>query len=136
LRETTALEAYRFLWGRSFHDPVSVRIEGSKGGAKVIAVELIEAHSAEPGTIRRRRERALSSGAWSQVQEAIRAANFWETPTQDDYRELDGATWILEGYRGGVYHVVKRWGPSGPFRTACEAVLRASGFSFPADEVY
>jgi len=136
LRETRAFEAYRFYWGRSFHDPVSVRIEASNGSAKVIAAELNEAHSADPGAIRRRKERALSSGAWSQVQEAIRAAGFWETPTKDGPGGLDGATWILEGYRGGVYHVVKRWSPSGPFRAACEAFLRASGFSFPADEIY
>jgi hypothetical protein len=138
LRQKPEIEAYRFLWLRSFHHPVSVRIEASRGTSTVVAVELNGLGGYDPGTINRRTERVLSPQEWSSLQNAIRAAGFWDAPTDEPAEEpdVDGAEWILEGYRAGVYHAVNRSSPSGPFRAACEAFLQAARFSFPTDEVY
>jgi hypothetical protein len=38
-------------------------------------------------------------------------AHFWEMPAESQHRGLDGAEWILEGVRGGKYHIVVRWCP-------------------------
>ena len=47
---------------------------------------------------------------------------------------LDGADWVVEGRRAGLYHAVIRWEPKpGPFRDACEELIKASGVSFPAE---
>src|ERR1051326_90411 len=38
-------------------------------------------------------------------------ARFWEIPTESQNRGLDGAEWIMEGVRGGTYHIAVRWCP-------------------------
>ncbi len=139
LAHLPADETYRFLWLRSFHHPVSVRIDASGGRSTLVAVELNGAGDREPGTIERRTERTLSLPEWSSLTAAVRAASFWETPTNDPARDNgeDGAEWIVEGQVAGIYHVVSRLSPEqGPFRAVGEAFLRAAGLSFPADEVY
>ena len=59
----------------------------------------------------------------------LAAADFWNMPgdPSDDERGLDGADWVIEGRRNGVYHSVIRWEPRpGPFRTACEDFIALS----------
>ena len=138
LARSPADEAYRFLWLRSFHHPVSVRIEASSGTSALIAVELDGADGHEAGTAEVRAERSLSEQEWTTLMAAIGPATFWDMPTQNPtgFGE-DGAQWIIEGYRHGRYHVVARWSPrSGPIRSAGEAFLHAAHLSFPADEMY
>jgi hypothetical protein len=138
LARSPADEAYRFLWLRSFHHPVSVRIEASSGTSALVAVELDGAGGYEPGTAKLRTERSLSEQQWTSLVAAINAATFWDVPTKDPTEEgIDGAQWIIEGHRHGTYHVVERWSPgSGPIRSAGEAFLRAAHLSFPANEMY
>lgn len=137
LARSPADEAYRFLWLRSFHHPVAVRIEASAGTSALIAVELDGAGGYEPGTAKRRLERALSEQEWTTLVTAINAASFWDAPTTTPPQDEDGAQWIIEGYRHGKYHAVDRDSSgSGPIRSVGEAFLRAAHLSFPADEMY
>lgn len=46
------------------------------------------------------------------VLELIDAMGFWQMPAQDEVAGMDGAQWILEGYRHGAYHVIDRWSPT------------------------
>ncbi|HEX6497268.1 MAG TPA: hypothetical protein VF018_17415 [Acidobacteriaceae bacterium] len=57
---------------------------------------------------------------------------------------MDGSYWVLEGIRGGKYHVISRWTPcgsSGPDKKAVCSLGRAFAFdlahlNIPKDEVY
>lgn len=131
-------EAYRFLWLRSFHHPISVRIETAAGKATLVAVELDGRGGYEPGAVERRKTRTLDTGEWRSLVAAVAGGGFWEMPTIDpkDENGLDGAEWIIEGYRSGTYHVVDRWDGPAPVRAAGEAFLRAARFSIPPNEVY
>jgi hypothetical protein len=133
LAAQTADETYRFLWLRAFQPPVSVRIQRAGGRATLVAVELDE-----HGNVSLRRERTLGDLEWRTLTATLGTAAFWDAPTRhSDVGGEDGADWIFEGYRPGLYHVIWLWSPErGPFRAAGEALLQAAQLSFPADQRY
>ncbi len=126
-------ETYRFVWTRHLKNPVAVRL--TRAGETAIAVVAIEGDAQDP-TARRRHAFTVPNAVWIDLRKHLDAADFWNLagdPT-DDERGLDGADWTLEGRRGGVYHSVIRWEPQpGPFRTACEDLIKVSGIEFPAE---
>jgi hypothetical protein len=128
-------ETYRFVWLRSFRDPIAMRLARTPEGIRVLSVEG-DAHS---NKILRRHEFPVTDAAWAKFVSHVEAADFWNLP-KDDPDELtgeDGADWILEGRRNGKYHVVVRWSPkNGPFRDACTDLIGLSGLLFPPAEVY
>jgi hypothetical protein len=138
LIDSSAEEVYRFVWLRSFRNPVSVRIESSHGRAVINGIELVE-RGKSSGKIARRMQRELGAHEWGALTAALSDADFWHLPIHDPDAEdgLDGATWILEGRRHGAYHVVERWEPAVPqFRRACELLLQTANFSNPEREMY
>jgi hypothetical protein len=125
-------ETYRFVWMRHHHNPVAVRLNLAKDGVAVVAVQS-DVH--DPANARRHEFKAALDG-WNALLLHLQAADFWNMAgdPEDDEKGLDGADWIIEGRRGGVYHSVIRWEPKpGPFRDACEDFIKLSGLSFPAE---
>lgn len=122
-------ETYRFLWLRSFHHPISIRIErrGYTFGLK--AVELSGSGGYEPGKIRQTDDVVISSDQWCRLMTLLNKAKFWEQPTSSDSSlGRDGAQWILEGVNDERYHIVHRWSPSDDaFRETCIYLLELSG---------
>lgn len=104
-------ETYRFVWLRTFHNPVAVRIfrRGDRYGLE--AVILDGAGGYEPGQVSRRVTKELSPAQWRSVIAALDELQFWQMTTgTDDIIGNDGAQWIVEGRRDGRYHFVDRWG--------------------------
>jgi hypothetical protein len=125
-------ETYRFLWMRHMHNPVAVRL--TRAGNDV-AVTTIESDLRDPAT-KRRHEFIVEGSAWTALRAHLDAADFWNLAGDpgEDERGLDGADWIVEGRRGGIYHSVIRWNPpAGPFRQVCDDFIRISGLSFPTE---
>jgi hypothetical protein len=125
-------ETYRFLFMRHLHNPVAVRFTRKGDG---IAVTTVEANVHDPKD-NRRHEFTAEIGAWNDLKAHLESADFWNLfgdPTEDE-RGLDGADWVIEGRRGGVYHAVVRWNPPpGPFRSACEDFIKLAGMAFPTE---
>lgn len=122
------LESYRFLWLRSFHHPVAVRLWNT-GTDKFISVkEMSGAGGYEPGTSILMTQRKLSQHEWDMFMRALENTCYWEQPTEDPKDAgFDGARWVLEGFREGRYHAVDRWTPQkGSFREACLYMLKLS----------
>ena len=125
-------EAYRFVWTRHLHNPVAVRV--TRAGDDV-AVVSVEADARDPAT-KRRHEFVATGDVWTALVAHLQSADFWKLAgdPEEDERGLDGADWVIEGRRGDVYHSVIRWEPKpGPFRRACEDLIKVSGLSFPAE---
>ncbi|HVZ71285.1 MAG TPA: hypothetical protein VHJ20_02825 [Polyangia bacterium] len=125
-------ETYRFLWMRHQHNPVAVRAMRSGEGVAVFSVE----SNAQDPRDERRHEFQADVSSWKSLRAHLDAADFWNLAgdPDDDERGLDGADWVLEGRRGGIYHAVVRWNPPpGPFRAACEDLIRVAGVGFPAE---
>lgn len=137
----SADEDYRFLWLRSFHQPVAVRVSRKGEVFTLTATVLSGAGGYEPGHVSRRIVRRLSSEDWRRISAAIEALKFWEMPTSkseetgidaegDKYVLVhgDGAQWVLEG-RSERYHVVDRWGGEGGIEAVGLLLLELAGIA-------
>lgn len=121
-------ESYRFVWLRSFHHPVAVRLWKTETDQFITVNELSGAGGYEPGSSILKTQRRLSQDEWDGFRRVLEYSCYWEQPTDDPKDAgFDGARWLLEGSREGRYHAVDRWTPtSGSFREACLYMLKLS----------
>jgi hypothetical protein len=134
-------ESYRFLWLRSFHHPVSLRLDVASDGSGVLAVKVLSGQGGyDPGKLIENREVRIEKLRVKRFLELLGAARFWDLPSEEkDPNEVvvDGAQWIIEGTGGGHYHVVDRISPPrGPYRDAALFLMRLGGLKVPSKEMY
>lgn len=121
-------EIYRFLWLRTFHHPIFVRIERRRNDIRLFTKELGGAGGYEPGKILRSSDYFIREEDFRSFLDLLEKADYWNLPTDNREAGNDGAEWILEGVRNGRYHFVERWNPeSGAYREACLYLLKLSG---------
>jgi hypothetical protein len=106
-------ETYRFLWLRTFHNPVAVRIFRRSDDYGLEAVILNGAGGYNPGRVSRHVTRALSHDEWQTMIAGLEGVQFWQMATKRNVFGLDGAQWIVEARRAGRYHIVDRWAGTG-----------------------
>jgi hypothetical protein len=129
--------AYRFLWLRSFHAPIAVRLEKTGSSVVLNAVELEGTGGQAAGEIVKRTQRALSPAEENKFLTRLKQVGFWEMRKNQDRFGMEGAQWILEGIDNGRYQVVDRWSPGpGPYRDVCLILLEFTGLTIPAAERY
>jgi hypothetical protein len=120
-------ERYRFLWLRSFHHPVAVRVWDSADGHFINVKQTNGQGGYQPGRLITDQTRPLTNAEWGHFVSLLDRSCYWQLPPEIDEMGNDGAQWILEGVREGRYHVVDRWTPqSGDFREACLYLLKLS----------
>ncbi len=129
--------AYRFVWERSFNHPIAIRIEKNGSSTMLRAVELDGRGGYDPGKMAREIKRELRPAEEKTLVDKIEKLGFWQMEEKTNRSGLDGATWTLEGMRGGKYRVVRRWSPdSGDFRELCLYFLQLSGLNVPEKDIY
>jgi hypothetical protein len=131
-----AVEAYRFLWLRSFHPKVAIRLWAC-GKDHCISVKQLGQLVPSPAdggymfddTLTVNENRALSEDEWNRFKELIEKADFWRMPSRNEGPlAYDGAWWVMEGYRNWGYHVVDRQSPdNGAYYEACVYLIKISG---------
>jgi hypothetical protein len=153
-RAEAGVEVYRFLWIRSFHPTIVVRIERGGDGARLAAWEFGENDDARHLSasfsmeVQTERRRALSQEEWEALVARIEETPLWQpspppkplvicTP-EGGYIiagiNVDGASWYLEGKRDIRYSLIEDFSPkSGPLREAGFALIRAAGFETEPD---
>jgi hypothetical protein len=90
--------SYRFLWLRTFNHPIAVRMSGAGGYS--------------PGVLTEDKSRPLTAAEMAPFLSEVEKLGFWTAPNPvNDQEGTDGSQWIIEGVRGGKYHVVDRWSP-------------------------
>lgn len=104
------IETYRFLWYRTFQNPVAVRIFRRADRYGLEAVILDGRSGYDLGKISRRVTKELSQTQWRRVVAALDEAGFWRMITgTGDIIGIDGAIWVIEARREGKYHVAARY---------------------------
>jgi hypothetical protein len=132
-------ESYRFLWLRSFHHPLVIRVWRSAKGQFILVKRLSSVGVFRPGKLALNRTYSLTEGEWYGFINLLEKACYWGASTEGDVIGKDGARWILEGVREGRYHIVARWSPGGgDYREACLYLLKLSrsGIEMSGKEVY
>lgn len=133
----TRFPVYRFMWLRSFHNPIAVRVEQHDDGMHLAAVELEGADSYEFGKQARRIERMLSIEEVHRFSEALAQAEIWTASVEQKQEGLDGARWIVEARDGKRYRLQDVWTPEhGRVHSLGKTFLALTGWSFPQDELY
>ncbi len=121
-------EVYRFLWLRTFHHPIFVRVERKHGETKLFTKEFDGAGGYEPGKVFRQFQRPLSEKEWCKFLSLVEKADYWKIQSKIEDLGVDGSQWILEGVKYNHYQVVDRFSPqTGEYRTACIYLLKLSG---------
>jgi len=141
-----AVEEYRFLWVRTFHDIVAVRASRSRR-TPVLHVRVLRGFSIDAadqdgkiveykaGELVFTDERILREEEWEKLVTQIADLDFWTQPTGEMHTGVDGAAWLLEGAKAGEYHAVSRWSPrEGAFRQTCLTLLSMAQKDF--GEIY
>jgi len=133
-------EVYRFLWLRSFHHPIAIRVVVRSNGSGWMNARMTSGRGgAEPGGIRRYSTSWLRKGLTLEWLAMLESTHFWHQPSLlDTNSPPDGAHWIFEGVRNGQYHVIDRWSPAAgdPVRTAGVLALKFARFKIRPAEVY
>jgi hypothetical protein len=123
------IESYRFLWLRSFDNPIVVRIWRSQSNVYLITKQLDGDGGRHPGKLVVNKSRSLSMKEWDEFITLLGQSSYWTSPTTIDDLGNDGAQWILEGAKEGRYHIVDRWTPKADdnHRKACWYLVELSG---------
>jgi len=134
---------YRFLWLRTFHHPIAIRVVIAPDGTAELIMKMSGgAGGYGPGPLIENQTKKLSATEVTDLLEQVNNANFWKLSTQEKRSslsfEMDGAQWILEGVQDGNYHIVDRWSPTkGAYRALCLFFVRKlARLRVPRDQVY
>ncbi len=105
--------AYRFLWLRSSHDWIAVRLEETPTGAKGRVVRSRHGNDNPWGSVVEERDFVISPGEWKTLEDKLSWTGFWgmSSPHSNLDIGLGGSQWVVEGIRDGHYHVVDCWTP-------------------------
>jgi hypothetical protein len=152
LSKTQKTEMYRFLWLRSFHRPISVRLDIHQDGTGLLTTKSTNGQGGyKPGELVINKTRALTKKQTSQALARINGNGFWGLPSYEKPKEgigtngektveigLDGAQWILEGVKDGKYQVTDRWSPKdGPIHNLGTMMLiDLAKLKLPLQQVY
>ena len=115
LSEDHSVHAYRFLWLRTFHQPVTVRLDVSSDGAGLLTAKVTDGRGGyESGKIVFDETTPLLADQVNGFLAQTERLQFWSLPTRDEGKGvgLDGAQWIMEGVQNGRYHLLDRHSPS------------------------
>ncbi len=117
LADDTSLESYRFLWLRTFHHPVAIRLDVKADGTGTLTTKIANVEAgfprAKPAHLLDNASRQLTLERTQEFLAQVKRASFWSLPSHvDDQTGTDGSQWIIEGVKGGKYHVVDRWSPN------------------------
>jgi len=134
-------EIYRFIWLRSFSQPIAVRLTIDVDGSGDLVVKaLSRSHGDDAASLVMDQRSHLPPIEVRSFIEKLTKADFWDLPTDrlEDMYGRDGATWIMEGTNDGAYHIVKRWSPrDSPYRDACMYLaLGLARLKIPDREIY
>lgn len=92
---SSKIETYRLIWSSSFDGWIVIRIEGKDGHYRATK-KVSESHG---DTARVVSEFELTKEVWDNVVNTLAVKNFWTYSASKEGQVLDGATWILEGYK-------------------------------------
>jgi hypothetical protein len=137
----TNLHTYRFLWLRSFHEPICMRliIEQDRTGWQTTKI-LTKSDTWEIGVLEKEKKVKITQHQVETFLNKLEQAGFWRMPSIRKQYSSDGAGWIIEGRKDSQYHIVERicpWILENPEKVFSEAGLLLIEYSgVPIDNIY
>jgi hypothetical protein len=136
-------EEYRFIWLRTFHNPIVIRLRRTVDGGTLRMIRWDGRGGYEFGRIDVDRTVLVRRADWNEFVAAIAQCDFWNMKSTEVPSEpmFDGARWLLEGRKAGLYHFVERLSPLTDERLksyarACQDLINLAKVLVPEAEVY
>ena len=130
-------EVYRFTWLRTFHKPMTFRIEKWKDRYILYWKITNGAGGYEPGNLESEKFKIITEKEWLEFSKLVDKANFWTMELGRSSIGNDGSEWILEGLNKSNYRVVTVWSPTkGNFYEACKYLIDLSDIKLTGREKY
>ena len=139
LSKKAEAQSYRFLWLRTFHRPVAIRVDVNDDGTALLTTKMTDGQGGnDPGKLIQNETAALNKAQTHFFLKQIKEYDFWTLPSAEERAGADGAEWIVEGVKDGSYHIVSRWSPKdGEIRTIGLFMLHdLAKMKVPAKELY
>lgn len=109
--EKKDIEIYRYTNLGTWERPFSFRIVKTDS-IITITKKVTDGHGGyDAGKLILNQTKKISIVKSNNFLQNIDTFNFWLEPTNVEYLGIDGAQWILEGYKNGEYHFIHRWSP-------------------------
>ncbi len=135
---SSSLQAYRFLWLRTFHQPVVVRMEIDESETGLLIAKVTDGKGGyETGKLIFNETSRLSNQDVEEFILRLNELDFWELPTIDESGAfgVDGSQWVLEGFKNSKHHVLNRWSPKeGAFKETALMLLQLANVR--VDNIY
>jgi hypothetical protein len=134
----TSKEIYRFTWLRTFHEPISIRLEKENDIINLYIKGCSGAGGYSPGVLKINKIKQIQKNDFETFIGLLDTISFWEMPSNEKNYGCDGAVWLLEGYKDSNYQIVNRWSPNknDSFREACFYLLNLSEIDIKKSEIY
>lgn len=133
-------ESYRFLWIRTFHHPIAIRLEIRADGVGILTIKVASGTGGfAPGHLVENASRPLSLEQTRAFLALTNKTGIWLLPGNDTSDSgLDGSQWIIEGVKKGENHVVDRWSPDeGPVcQLGLTLAIGLANMNFSKNELY
>ncbi len=132
-------ESYRFTWLRTFHNPISIRLEKRNNDYLLFVKRANGAGGYNPGQVVQNDTIQITESQWNEVMSKIYNINFWGIPTveKSDMIVMDGAMWIFEARKENNYNMVYRQTSKGTeINELCMLLLNMSRLKINKKEIY
>ncbi len=131
-------EIYRFTWLRSFHAPVVIKIQKHHFDFILTAKKMMPAYKDYPEELNISDSGFISWFKWYTFKSKLDKISFWNMPMDDPEEQgMDGARWVLEGFKDGQYHFIDRWSAKGSaFGKACLYLIKISNLKIKDEDIY
>ena len=135
--DSSQIEIYRFVWLRTFHNPISIRIERQQNIYLLTWKLCNGAGGYEPGLLTIAKQKQIDDVTWEKFKTLLNQIDFWNMDTEAKVMGYDGSQWILEGKEGNKYHVVDRWTPRGnKYSQCCDFLIGLTDLTFSDRDKY
>lgn len=106
--------SYRFLWLRTFHHPVAVRVDVQSDGRAILTTKITSgAGGYSAGDLITNETKTLGNEEADRIIAKIDASGFWKMPAYSrEQAGADGSEWVMEAVVNGKYHLVSEWTPT------------------------
>jgi hypothetical protein len=103
------VDLYRIMILPTWGNPIAVRVQRHGELYSLSARRLDGQGGYDPGKLVEAKDIELGADDSRSLGVVIQNLDFFQMPTDDDVRGLDGDEWIIEGVSQGKYHVGVRW---------------------------